>query len=228
MNRWLRCGRTGAVSFTAVLLAACASGPSRTPAPRPLVIPSGIRLLADSARMNEVNNWVQDAQETIRRDPSFWLEDLNVPEPAYPWETLDFKGADTVSIAFEAQAVDARLSYFIYAFLHLMRRMDRLQEWFPEAGGLEGYELERFILAQTADSWLLGRSVWGTQPYGLMDELIYTAEAGYLDEFILTARVDDFSAAREALLEESPGRMREYLVWFRETFERDPPGGRGN
>jgi hypothetical protein len=54
--------------------------------------------------------------------------------------------------------------------------------------------------------------------------LIYTQDRGYLDEFILVARPDEFPDARDAYEEEHPGQFEEYESWFRETFERDPPG----
>lgn len=228
MKERIAWSRLAATALMVGQASACAAGPITTPAPRPLVIPSGIRLQPDSARMNTVNDWVQLASTTIREDPSFLLETATVPEPAYPWETLNFRSTDTVSVALEPRGVDAQLSYNIYAFLHLMDRRDRMEEFFPDAVDLEGYDLERFIVAQTADSWLLGRSIFDTQPYEPMDELIYSVEAGFLDEFLLTARANDFPTAREAFVEENPDRIDQFHTWFRDTFRREPPGSRGS
>ena len=206
----------------AVILASCGGvrGISRV---RPVVVPSGVRLQPDSARLDSINLWVPPMQEFIREDPSFWVIVEPLPTPAYPWETLEFRGDDTVRVAHEALQ-DPELAYMVYGFLHLMRRQDRIEPWFPEAADLEGYEIERFILDRTADTWLLGRAVYDTQPYGPLDELIYAQDRGYLDEFILTARPEEFPDVREAYEEERPGRFEEFEAWFRETFDRPPPG----
>jgi len=162
-------------------------------------------------------------RDFIVTDPSFMVLVEPLPRPAYPWETLEFRGDDTVRVAHEPTP-DPALAYEVYGFLHLMRRQDRIDQWFPEAADLEGYELERFILDRTADTWLLGRTVYDTQPYGPLDELIYVQDRGYLDEFILTARPEEFPDVREAYENERPDRFEEFEAWFRETFGRPPPG----
>lgn len=205
-------------------LAACGGGGVQIPEPRPLVIYTGVRLSTDRERMQEVHEWVTRAVETIREDPSFFLDQSIVPEPAYPWETLEFRPDDTVRIAFERSAPDAQTSYWVYAFLHQMDRMDRLDEWLPEAEGLEGFELERAIVGRTADSWLLGRSSFDTHPYRPLDELIFAQDAGMLDVFILAARPDEFPDARERFLAENPDGFEEFGTWYRETFGGEPPG----
>lgn len=205
-------------------LAACASGPAPIPEPRPLVVYTGVRLTTDRERMQEVHEWVTRAVETIREDPSFFLDQGTVPEPAYPWQTLEFRSDDTVRIAFEQSAPDAQTSYWIYAFLHQMHRMDRLDEWLPEAVGLDGFELERAIVERTADSWLLGRSTFDTHPYRPLDELIFAQDAGMLDAFVLATRPDEFSEARERFLAENSGGFEEFEAWYREAFGGDPPG----
>lgn len=209
---------------TIVPVAACAGGPAPIPEPRPLVVYTGVRLTTDHERMQEVHAWVTEAVETIREDPSFFLDQGTVPEPAYPWQTLEFRSDDTVRIAFERSAPDAQTSYWIYAFLHQMDRMDRLDEWLPEAEGLEGFELERAIVERTADSWLLGRSTFDTHPYKPLDELIFAQDAGMLEAFLLATRPDEFPEARERFLAENPGGFEEFEAWYQETFGGDPPG----
>lgn len=203
---------------------ACGGGPPRVPAPRPLVVFSGARLLADSAMMQETHQWVTRADETIEMDPAFLISYETAPVPSFPWETFEYIGEDSVRVAFEASAPDAQTSYGIYAFLRLMHDMGRMDEWFPEAVDLEGYELERFIVARTGDSWLLGRAVFDTHPYAPLDQLVYAQDRGYLDAFLLTARGDEFPDARSEFEAEHPGRMEEYRAWFEETFGKAPPG----
>ena len=218
-----------AIMGVVVSVSACSSGPFQVSAPRPLVVQSGVRLRPDSTRMDEVNQWVEVVNTTITEDPSFWIITNTVPEEAYPWETLSIStesALDTAMIAIEPRAPDARLSYNIYAFLHLMRASDRIGEFFPEAASLNGFDLERFILQRAAESWLLGRSIFDTQPYPPLDELAYAAELGYLDALILTARPDDFAAARGAYLSREPDGLEAYQDWFDETFGRPPPGMR--
>lgn len=217
-----------AVLVVSMVLAACGGGEAALPAPRPLVVHSGARLQPDSAKLQEAYNWVSSAVQTIEQDPSFWVITDRVPEPSYPWQTLQVIEPDSVHIGIESGVTDPLSTYRIYAFLHIMDALDRMVEWFPEAEELEGYELERFIVARTGDSWLLGRATFDTQPYRLLDELIYTQDRGYLDAFLLTARAEEFPAERAAFQEENPGRLEEFETWFRETFERDPPGSGGS
>jgi hypothetical protein len=105
-----------------------------------------------------------------------------------------------------------------------MKRMGRLEEFLPEAFDAEGYELERAILARTADAWLYARALFDHAPYGPLDELLFSHENGYLDAFILTARPEEFDEERDTWLAENPGRAEEYARWFLATFETEPPG----
>ena len=208
------------------LLAACGGGPAEMPTPRPLVVTSGARLTADNERLQEIYGWVIRADEQISLDPSFWIAYEPVPVAAFPWETMEFLEEDSVRIGYESSAPDVQTSYGIYAFLHLMDRMERMEEWFPEAAELEGYELEKFIVERTAESWLLGRTVFDTHPYGLLDEVIYAQDRGYFDEFFAMARGEDFPEELEEFREENPGRLEAYREWFVDTFDHEPPGYR--
>jgi len=219
--RWV--GAAPVVAALTVLLVACGSGPRPISTLRPVVVTSGSRIQPDSTRLDSINRWVPPMQDFIFTDPSFMVINDPAPRPSYPWETLQIIGDDSVRIAHEPLQ-DLQLAYQIYAFLHLMRHQGRIGEWFPDAADLEGYDLERFILDRTADTWLLGRVVYDTQPYGPLDELIYAQDRGYLDEFLLTARPDEFQDVREAYEEEHPGRLEEYQAWFEETFDRPAPG----
>jgi hypothetical protein len=105
-----------------------------------------------------------------------------------------------------------------------MDMMNRLDEVIPEAVGMEGYELERAILARVSDAWLYGRSAFDIPPYGPLDELLYSYENGYLDAFIFTARPEEFEEERSTWLEANPGGEEEYRQWFVDTFEIEPPG----
>ena len=117
--------------------------------------------------------------------------------------------------------------YTIYAHLHLMVAQNRLDRWLPEAVGGDDFEIERAILSRVADAWLYQRSIFDAQPYGILDELAYAKENGFLDEFILIARPDAFVEARREWLAEDPEGRDDYVAWFQKTFERDPPGLRG-
>lgn len=218
-----RGGRVVATFWLALLAGSCGAPPPAIDRPRPLVVPSGERIQPDSVRLDSIDVWVQEMERTISEDPSFLVDVDDVPQAAYPWETMELRGEDTVRVAVRG-ASDAVLSYMIYGFLHLMKRMDRLDEWFPDAAALEGFDLERFVLARTAESWLLGRSVYDMPPYPPLDELVYALDRGYLDAMILAARPDEFADTREAWLEEHPDGLEEFRTWFQETFNREPPG----
>lgn len=222
-----RPGPTAAALSMALLAGACGGGALAIDRPRPLVVPSGARIQPDSVRLDSVDVWVQEMERTIAEDPSFWVIVDDVPQAGYPWENLEFQGEDTVRVAVRG-AVDAQLSYMIYGYLHIMQRMGRLGEEFPDAAALEGFELERFILARTAESWLLGRSVYDMPPYRPLDELVYAQDRGHLDALILSARPEEFGDTREAWLEENPEGLEAFRSWFRETFDRDPPGPTGS
>lgn len=173
--------------------------------------------------MQEVNEWVLREQTNIEEDPSFWVVDEAVLEEVMPWEGMRVSN-DSVFVQRPLGAPDARLVYQIYGHLHLMVEMGRQEEWLPEAPDATGYELERAIVARIADAWILGRSVFDTQPFTPLDELAYAKDAGFLDAYIFTARPDEFAGARAEWARENPGRVEEYREWFLETFNREPPG----
>ena len=216
--------RSGALWALVGLLSGCAAGPPDIPTPRPIVIYSGARLRADVDSMKAVNEWVNREQDNIVNDPGFMVETGLAVEEVYPWDGLEFAGADTVKVRLDPRAPDARLVFEIYAHQHLMARMGRQEEWLPEAPTARGYELERAILSRVADAWLLGRTTFDTQPYAPLDELIFAKEAGYLDAFIFTARPDEFAEARARWARENPDAADRYRSWFVETFNREPPG----
>lgn len=203
---------------------ACSGGPAPVPQPRPIVNFGGARLRPDAERMKLVNDWVTRQQRNITDDPGFMVETRLAAEEVYPWEGLEFAGSDTVRVRLDPRASDARLVFEIYAHLHLMARMGRQEEWLPEAPTATGYALERAILARASDAWLLGRTVFDTQPYAPLDELIYATENGYLDAFIFTARPDAFAEARAVWAREKPDEAAAYGNWFVQTFNREPPG----
>lgn len=216
-----------AVALTAVLAglsSACGGGPADLPTPRPLVIQSGARLsVSDMDRMREIYDEVNHQLQVINQDPSFWIITGADSRDVYPWETLEIS-SDTARIQYQRTAPDLRGTYEIYAHLHLMRSLGRLEEWLPRHADATGWELERQVMRKVADSWLLGRAVFDLAPYGLMDEIIYANEAGQLDALLLNLRPVEFAEAREAWLQESPDADRRFREWFRETFDRDPPG----
>ena len=114
----------------------------------------------------------------------------------------------------------------IYGHLHLMARHGRLDEWLPEAVGLEGYDLERAFMARVSDVWLYGRTVFDAAPHQPLEELIYATENGYLDAFLLTARAEEFPDEAERWQAERPNEREAYLTWFDQTFQDEPPGVR--
>ena len=197
------------------------------PQPRPIVVYSGARLTVERERMMDVNRWVTNEDINIREDPSFWVHDIVTREEAYPWEGMRIQG-DSVWVPLPQSHPDTRLVFHIYGHLHLMVHMGRQELWLPEAPDAVGYDLERAILSRTADAWLLGRAVFGTAPYGPLDELAYAKEEGFLDAFIFTARPDEFAATRTQWARENPGEGDRYRDWFLDTFSREPPGLRAD
>ena len=219
-RRYLLCLGVLALSFS---VQGCASGPPSIGTPRPIVVYSGARIRPDQERMQEVNEWVLAEQTNIQEDPSFWVVSEPVLQEVMPWEGMRVSN-DSVFVQIPLGAQDATLVYQIYGHLHLMVEMDRQEEWLPEAPEATGYELERAIVDRIADAWILGRSVFDTQPFTPLDELAYAKDAGYLDAYIFTARPEDFAEARAEWARENPGRVEEYREWFLETFNREPPG----
>lgn len=205
----------------------CAGGPRELPEPRRLVVHSGERLVASEEQMQEVDTWLREQMDSIRIDPSF-LIDVEFDEgPVYPWEGLTInERADTARIRVQGTP-GATPPYLIYAHLHLMAAQNRLDRWLPEVAGGNDFEVERAVLARVSDSWLYARTILGAYPYGLLDELVYSAHHGFLDAWLLTARPGAFVEARRAWLADNPTGPADYAEWFRKTFEREPPGLRG-
>jgi len=218
-NPLIRIGVPGLIT----LVAACATAAPEIPRPRPIVVHSGARIRADHGRMTEVNEWVTREETNIREDPSFWVITTPILDEVFPWDGLHVSN-DSVTVRLPLGGRDASLVYNIYAHLHLMVSMGRQEEWLPEAPDAVEYELERAILQRSADAWVLGRTVFDTQPFGPMDELAYASEGGFLDAFIFTARPDEFAASRAEWARGNPGEIERYRDWFVETFSREPPG----
>jgi hypothetical protein len=213
----------GSVALS-VTLGACAGGPGQLPDPRPIVVRSGARLYPEKSRMEEIDSWFRREMENIERDPTFLIDAVDRDTPAYPWESLFIEG-DTARIGLEGRkSPEARTAYMIYAHLHLMKDMNRLDEFLPGAADAEGYLLERAILARVSDVWLYGRALFDAVAYEPLEELLYSNENGYLDAFILTARGDDFGEERQRWLQEDPEALEQYRQWFVDTFSQEPPG----
>lgn len=211
---------TGALIVLA--LTACATQ-SSAPTPRTIVIYSGARLTAAPERMALVDEWVRAEMTNIQEDPTFMIMTIYQVDIVYPWEELELV-ADTAKVSVQGRASDARTPYMIYAHLHLMKEMGRLDEWLPGAQELEGFELERAILSRVSDVWLYGRTTFDAAPHLPLEELIYATESGYLDALILTARPDEFPEALAAWKEERPDEQAAYIAWFQDTFQDQPPG----
>ena len=213
----------------AALPVGCSVPPPDIPAPRPIVIHSGERIRVEHDRMRSVNEWVQREERNIEEDPSFWVINVPTVDEVFPWQELYLsEGNDTVRVQTPLGVGDGSLVYQIYGHLHLMARKGLQAEWLPEAPDATGFQLERAILERCADAWVLGRTVFDTQPFQPLDELAYANEAGYLDAFIFTARPDEFAGSRAEWARANPGRGDEYREWFVETFNREPPGLRSN
>jgi hypothetical protein len=205
-------------------VSACGGGGLVLPEPRPLVVQSGARLSADEARLMEIYQWVDAETKNIELDPTFLIAATPAAIDAYPWETLEIN-ADTASLQYRRTTPDLAAVYNIYAHLHLMREMGRIDEWMPEAVGVNDWEFERRVVARVTDAWLLGRASFGFVPERLMDELLYAKEAGQLDAMLLTLRGHEFPEAKEAWLEANPGADEEFKAWFQETFDRSIDSG---
>ena len=213
----------GTVLIAGALAAGACTGGYALPAPRPLVVRSGARLFADQARLAEIDVWVRRQQESIVTDPTFWIVETRSSMETYPWQALSIS-SDTAVVQVYAAAPGSGSVVSFYGHFHLMDSLDRLEEVLPEALGVEGYALERTILARVSDAWLYGRSAFDIAPYAPLDELLFSRENGYLDAFIFTARPEEFEVERGTWQRQNPGREDEYRRWFLETFEREPPG----
>jgi len=207
----------------AALQVACGGGARQIGATRPIIVSSGERIRPDPARMDSVYDWVTAEQLNIEEDPSFWVITQPGDGEPYPWDGLDVR-ADSVTVRVPRGSQDPQLVFMIYGHQHLMSRMGRQEEWLPEAPDATGFDLERAILARTADAWILGRSVYNTLPYAPLDELAYAKEAGHLEAFIFTARPNEFASQRAEWVRANPGAMERYRQWFLDTFGREPPG----
>lgn len=219
-----------AATLLAVLLvAACSAGAPQVPEPRGLVIFSGERIRPEKARMEVIHKRVTEQVDSIQADPSFLITTIPEEGPLLPWEALTVNPqGDSAEIRVQASAFEARGSYLIYAHLHLMAAQGRLGRWLPEAVGGDDYELERAILDQVADTWLYQRTLFDARPYGILDELLFARERGFLDAYILTAQTNNFVDARREWMAENPLEAEEYRAWFLEAFRREPPGRRGS
>jgi hypothetical protein len=212
-----------ALAVVSMALPACSSGEPELPVPRPIVIRSGARLFAEPERMKTIDAWFRPQQTNIQNDPSFWIITVNRDTPSYPWESLVLS-TDTAKIGMQQGFGEAAEVFGIYAHYHLMKEMGRIGEFLPGGGNLEGFSLERTILARVADAWFLGRAVYLAMAFDPLEELLYANENGYLDAMILTARGDEFKEERQAWLKEDPEGLERYRQWFVETFSREPPG----
>jgi hypothetical protein len=218
--------RLGLMAILAVM-GACAGAAPALPRPRPIIIHSGARIRADHDEMKVVNEWVTAEQANISDDPSFWVITRNTISEVFPWEGMRVSN-DSVTIQLPLGGGDASLVYQLYGHMHLMSTMGRQALWVPTAASAVGYELEREISSRAADAWILGRTVFDTQPFGPLDELAYAKEAGFLDAFIFTARPGEFATSRAEWARQNPGRTDEYRDWFLDTFNTEPPGIRAN
>ena len=218
-------GRFLLLAFLGTLLLTACGGSAAFPQPRGIIVFSGERIATDPERMEAVDLALRPHLEDIDRNPSFLISLDRQVNAAYPWTTLDIRG-DTAHIAVERTAGDAQTPFLIYAHLRLMQERDELGEWVPEVREqtLSALETEEAILEYVADVWLLGRSVFDTQPHGPLDELIYARDRGFLRPFILATQPDRFDDERAAFAEENPEWEAELTDFFQRTFERDGPG----
>ena len=215
--------RTVAVA-AALGLAGCGSGRTIVvPPTRPIIVSSGERLRADPERMDTIVLWLEAETINIQEDPTFLIRALPTAGETLPWLGLTIEG-DTASIQYDRAHPDISTVFDIYAHLHLMKSMGRLDEWLPEHADKQGFALEREIVARAADVWLIGRAAFGAPAYGPLDELLYAKEAGYLDPFLLVARTEEFSEERASWDSDRADELEAYRTWFRRVFGREPPG----
>jgi hypothetical protein len=202
--------------------ASCGPAQLPTPDPRPILVYSGERVSADAERMGEVENWLVPELERIDLDPDFLIRIEEQRQAWYPWDTLELI-ADTAEVSLASAAPDAQSPYMIYGYLKLMESWGELPEILPEVAQQDAYGVERAIVSRVSDVWLLGRSVYDTHPFGPLDELVFSKEAGYLEDFILATQGERFAEEAAAYRTANPGRAAEYAAWFRRTFAADGP-----
>jgi hypothetical protein len=175
--------------------------------------------------MDSIYAWLTAENENIELDPTFLIDGTPAARQRLPWESLTIEG-DTARVEYDRASPDIVTPYNIYAHLHLMKRMNRLDEWLPDVADAEGFELERAIVARMSDAWLLGRAVFDSPAYRPLDEVMYANEAGFLDAYLLVARAEEFADERARWEQENPGRIEEYRSWFERVFRAQPPGMR--
>jgi hypothetical protein len=214
------------VIFTSLAATACGPTTPEVPAPRPIVIRSGDRLFAEPERMEAIDAWYRLQWENIETDPSFMIAAVSRDTPSYPWESIVL-GPDTATIAVQTGYDEAVRVFQLYAHYRLMADRGRVGEFLPGGEDLEGFALERAILARVSDAWFLARAAYQAVAFDPLEELLYANENGYLDALILTARGDEFKEEKAAWLEEDPGALERYRSWFLETFSKEPPGIKG-
>lgn len=212
----------GVAALLVVSAAAACSTESVLPEPRPVVVYSGQRIQANEEQMNDVADWLTPVLDRIDLDPDFFVSLQEQQETTYPWDTLKIT-ADTVALSLYSGAPDAQSPYLVYGFLELMAAKGTLDDVLPEATGQSDYGTERAILKQVAEVWLLGRSVYDTHPFGPLDELVYSEESGFLDEFIFATQGERFSDAAGEYQAANPGSDADFHSWFRSTFDADGP-----
>jgi hypothetical protein len=218
-----RRARSAVIGVFCVGVAAGCAGELPPPQTRSVIIYSGERIMASPERMAEVEAWLRPQLEEIELNPDFLIRVIQEDLARYPWDALEVV-ADTADIRIASSALDAETPYMIYAHLRLMQERGTLAEWVPEAEDAGAYETEEAIVSRVADVWLLGRSVFDTQPFGPMDELLYAKEFGYLEDFLLATQADRFPEALEDYREGNPENEEVFRNWFGQTFEREGPG----
>ncbi len=208
------------ILLASTTLASCGPRELTLPQPRPLIVSSGARIAADEDRLRPVYEWVNREIENIDLDPSFLVSARPTSTDVLPWETLEITG-DTVSIQFRRSAPDVSQVYQLYAHMHLMHEMGRLEEWVPEAVGLDEWGREFAFLKRTTDAWLLGRASFDFAPYLPLDAMMYADQAGLLEDYILTLRGWEFPDVEDAWRAERPDAEEQVRTWYRETFGED-------
>lgn len=206
------------------LLTACGST-QITPQARSVVILSGERIPPDSDRMAEVERWLRPQLEEIERNPTFLISLRRQNTPVYPWDSLEIQG-DTARIYLQDTAVDSETAFLLYAHFRFLevRGEEAILPWLPEAESQTGYQVERAILRRIADVWLFGRSVFDTQAHEPLEELLYSAENGFLDDFLVATQGERFPEDASRWRAENPEREAAFRAWFRQAFEREGPG----
>lgn len=214
------------VAASLALQGAACAGARSLPPPRPIIVHSGVRVVPDAQRLEQIDEWLRRELETIEKDPTFLLRVTPRDTAPLPWDGIEFRG-DTAEIMAPRDVMEAGQVLMIYAHLRLMERMGRLAEWLPEAAEAPAYERERAVVKRLCDAWLYARTIADAPPYAPLDELLYACEFGYLDAYLLTARAGEFREQRERWMGEQPSALEEYRRWFRATFGKEPPGAEG-